>query len=50
VSDHTVKKLVSLPCGVQAWLKREAERYLSSANSEIVRSIRRRIEREQAAG
>ena len=44
--DHP-KKLVSLPADCKAWLEREAQRNLSSANSEIVRAIRQRMEAEQ---
>jgi hypothetical protein len=44
----TVKKLVTLPFDVQEWLKGEAERNLSSANSEIVRAIRQRMERRDS--
>jgi hypothetical protein len=48
---EVVKKLVSLPPDVKQWLEREARRNLSSANSEIVRALRDRMEqREKAVG
>jgi hypothetical protein len=46
-----VTKLVSLPVDVKAWLQQEAERNLSTANSEIIRAIRQRMDQmEKAAG
>lgn len=44
---EVVKKLVSLPSDVKEWLECQAERNLSSANSEIVRSVRARMDRER---
>jgi hypothetical protein len=41
--------LVRLPQDVKAWLKREAERNLSSQTSEIVRAVRHRMNSEEAA-
>jgi hypothetical protein len=41
---QTVKTLVRLPVDVQAWLRREAQRSLSSQTSEIVRAVRERME------
>jgi hypothetical protein len=42
-----VTKLLSLPVDAKAWLQREAERNLSTVNSEIVRAIRQRMEQLQ---
>jgi Arc-like DNA binding domain len=48
------RQLVRLPRDVKDFLKREAERNCGSQNSEIVRSIRARMDageqRERAAG
>lgn len=38
-----------LPADLKAWIEREAERNSSSQNSEIVRSVRERMEKAQAA-
>ncbi len=49
----TTKMLVRLPVAMKDWLRREAQRNLSSQTSEIVRAVRLRIEseqREKAAG
>jgi hypothetical protein len=43
------KKLVSLPVDLKVWLEHEAARNLSSANSEIVRAIRERMEQRERA-
>jgi hypothetical protein len=37
---------VRLPADVKVWLEEQAERNLSSQNSEIIRSVRERMERE----
>jgi hypothetical protein len=41
------RQLVRLPHDVKAFIKREAERNCGSQNSEIVRSIRARMDAEQ---
>jgi hypothetical protein len=41
------KKLISLPLDLKVWLEHEAARNLSSANSEIVRAVRQRMESER---
>ena len=41
--------LVRLPPALKAWVVEEAARNCASHNSEIVRSVRERMEREQAA-
>jgi CRISPR/Cas system-associated protein Csm6 len=41
--------LVRLPPALKAWIVEEAARNCASHNSEIVRSIRDRMERERAA-
>lgn len=41
--------LVRLPSDVKAWLEREAAYNLSSQTSEIVRSVRHRMETERRA-
>ncbi|MGY4605752.1 hypothetical protein ACVW16_004164 [Bradyrhizobium sp. USDA 4474] len=41
--------LVRLPSDVKAWLEREAAYNLSSQTSEIVRSVRHRMEAERHA-
>jgi hypothetical protein len=46
---QAVKVLVRVPQELKSWLEREAARNLSSQNSEIVRSIRARMESEQRA-
>jgi hypothetical protein len=45
----TIKVLARITPEQKAWLERESERNLSSQNSEIVRSIRSRMESEQRA-
>jgi hypothetical protein len=45
----TAKKLISVPLDALDWLSREAERNLSSANSEIVRCIRQRMDQMEKA-
>jgi hypothetical protein len=46
------KMLVRVPSDLRAWIELEAERNLSSFASEIIRSVRYRMESEQqrAAG
>jgi hypothetical protein len=44
---EVVKKLVSLPTDVKNWLTQEAERNLSTANSEIVRALRAAMREKQ---
>jgi hypothetical protein len=44
--DQPVKVLVRVPQDLKSWIEREAERNLSSQNSEIVRSLRYRMESE----
>jgi hypothetical protein len=43
----TVAVLVRLPPDVKRWLEREAARNAGSQNSEIVRSIRKRMDSEK---
>lgn len=48
--DRT-KLMVRLPMDVKSWLEREATRNGASQNSEIVRSLRERMDRlEKVAG
>jgi hypothetical protein len=44
---ETVAVLVRLPPDVKLWLEREAARNAGSRNSEIVRSIRKRMDSEK---
>ena len=44
--SEILRRNVSLPADVDRWLKAEAARNLSSANSELVRSVRQRMARE----
>jgi hypothetical protein len=46
----TAPILVRLPVALKVWLEIEANRNRSSQNSEIVRSIRTRMDDEQKAG
>ena len=46
---EAIKVTAHLPPAQMSWIKEQAERNLSSQNSEIVRSIRLRMEREQSA-
>lgn len=41
--------LVRLPPALKAWIVEEAARNCASHNSEVVRSVRERMERERAA-
>jgi hypothetical protein len=43
---ETVQVLVRLPLDVKQWLVLEAERTLATQNSEIIRSIRARMDSE----
>jgi hypothetical protein len=45
----TTNILVRLPIDVKQWLEEQAARSLASQNSEIVRSIRARMDAETAA-
>jgi hypothetical protein len=45
---EAVKVTAHLPPEQKSWIEQEAQRNLSSINSEIVRSIRLRMEREQS--
>lgn len=47
--DEAERLLVRLPRDVKAWLQREAARNCASLNSEIIRSIRARMEPDRAA-
>jgi hypothetical protein len=47
--DEAERLLVRLPHDVKAWLQREAARNCASLNSEIIRSIRARMEPDRAA-
>lgn len=38
-----------LPSDVKAWIEQQAERNMSSQNSEIVRAVRQAMSREEAA-
>jgi hypothetical protein len=46
----TVPILVRLPVAMKIWLEAEAARNGASQNSEIVRTIRARMDSEQKAG
>jgi hypothetical protein len=51
--EQTKAVLLRLPLDVKAWIEQEAARTLASQNSEIIRSIRARMDteqRERAAG
>jgi hypothetical protein len=51
--QKTVNMLLRVPVDVKTWLEQQASRTLSSQNSEVIRSIRARMEseqRERAAG
>ena len=45
--EATTTFLIRLPDDLLAWVEREAARTLASGNSEIVRSIRLRMDAEQ---
>jgi hypothetical protein len=44
---ETTTVLIRLPLDVKRWLEKEAERTLASQNSEIIRSLRARMDAEQ---
>jgi hypothetical protein len=44
---ETKAVLLRLPLDVKAWIEQEAARTLASQNSEIIRSIRARMDTEQ---
>jgi hypothetical protein len=46
--QQSANVLVRLPPALKAWIVEEAARNCASHNSEIVRSVRERMEREQA--
>ncbi|WP_035976566.1 hypothetical protein [Bradyrhizobium sp. th.b2] len=46
---HWAKMLVRLPPPLKAWVVEEAERNCASHNSEVIRCVRERMEREKAA-
>ena len=46
----TVPILVRLPVDMKSWLEMEADRNCSSQNSEIVRTVRARMDGSQKAG
>jgi hypothetical protein len=39
---------IRIPLDVKNWLRKEADRYGSSLNSEAIRAIRKHIDREKA--
>jgi hypothetical protein len=45
--EETKMVLLRLPLDVKAWIEQEAARTLASQNSEIIRSVRMRMETEQ---
>jgi hypothetical protein len=45
--EATVSIIVRLPKDLLAWVEKEAARSLASRNSEIVRSLRARMDSEQ---
>lgn len=47
---ETIRMLVRVPADAKRWLEREAKRNVSSQTSEVVRSIRLRMEAEQGRG
>ena len=47
---ETVKFLVRLPRDVKRWIEEQANRNTSTQNSEIVRSIRERMDHQQQSG
>lgn len=50
MSQTTAPILVRLPIAMKIWLEIEAARNRSSQNSEIIRTIRARMDAEQKAG
>lgn len=49
MKDRVERQLVRLPEDVREFLRAQAERYCSSLNSEIVRSVRQRMEAGQGS-
>jgi hypothetical protein len=47
MTEEPAKMLIRVPRDIKAWLEQEARRNLSSQASEIVRSVRERMEREE---
>ena len=45
--EQTKAVLLRLPLDVKTWVEREAARTLASQNSEIIRSIRARMDEQQ---
>jgi hypothetical protein len=45
--NEPVKMTLRLPPDIKRWIDREAERNFSSQSSEVVRSVRSRMESEQ---
>ena len=45
---ETTKFLVFLPNDILSWVEKEAQRTLASRNSEIVRTLRARMDAEQS--
>jgi len=45
---ETTKFLVCLPNDLLSWVEKEAQRTLASRNSEIVRTLRARMDAEQS--
>jgi hypothetical protein len=45
--EDTTKVLIRLPLDVNDWVSKEAARTLSSRNSEIIRTLRARMDSEQ---
>jgi hypothetical protein len=43
---ETIQVLIRLPVDVKRWIEAEAERTLATQNSEIIRSIRARMDSE----
>lgn len=46
--EETTTFLIRLPNDVLSWVEKEAARSLASRNSEIVRSVRARMDAEQS--
>jgi hypothetical protein len=46
--EDTTKVLIRLPLDVNAWVSKEAARTLSSRNSEIIRTLRDRMDAEES--
>lgn len=47
--SNTIPLMVRIPADVKEYLVQQCEKYGSSQNSEIIRSVRERMEREPAA-